>query len=62
MKTKHDGYLFLMPDGEFIFQTMDHEERTGMKIGFTRRWRVHDEDEYLMAIDAADTMLERLAK
>ena len=62
MKTKHDGYLFLMPDGEFIFQTMDHEERVGVQIGFTRRWRVHNDDEYLMAIDAADTALERLAK
>ena len=62
MKTKHDGYLYLMPDGEFIFQTMDHAERNAPHIGFTRRWRVHNDDEYLMAIDEADTALERLAK
>ena len=62
MQVKHDGYLFLMPDGEFIFQTMAHAERNGMEVGFSRRWRVHNDDEYLMAIDAADTMLERLAK
>ena len=62
MKVKRDGYLLLMPDGEFIFQTMDHAERSGMEIGFSRRWRVHNDDEYLMAIDAADMLLERLAK
>ena len=58
MKHEHDGWLYVMLNGELIFQTVDHAKRNGNHKDYQSVFRVRNDWDYTRALEIAGRMYE----
>ena len=53
-RRNYPGHLFVMPDGELVYQSLAHARVNGEEKGYQHGWLVTDDDSYIASLEEAE--------